>query len=122
MAFTDPQSITISGVTTSLPRTSQLSDESEYTSSDGLIKLSASHALTKGNRNRRVLRIDHAKLTADPFKPAENVKVAMSYYIVFDTPPAGYSAAEQLAVYTGFNTLHTATSHALITKLLGGES
>jgi hypothetical protein len=122
MAFTDPQLITISGVTSSLPRTSQLADESEYTSGDGLIQLSASHSATKGNRARRVLRIDHSKLTADPFKPAENVRVSMSNYIVFDVPPAGYTTAEQLAVYNGFKALYTATTDALITKLLGGES
>jgi len=122
MAFPDPQSVTISAVTTPLPRTSQLADESEYTSADGLIKISASHSLSKGNRSRRVLRIDHSKLTADPFKPTENVRVGMSNSILFDVPPAGYTNAEQLAVYVGFKTLFTATSDALISKLLGGES
>jgi hypothetical protein len=61
-------------------------------------------------------------LTADPFKPAENVRVSMSNYIVFDTPPAGYTAAEAKAVYDGFKALFTGTSDAMITKLLGGES
>lgn len=120
MAFTDPQSITIAGVTTPLPRTDVGSHKSEYQSSDGLITLTASHAL--GRRTRRVLRIDHSKLTADPFIPAQNSKVSMSNYIVFDVPIAGYTNAQQLEVYTGFKTLFTATSDALITKLLGGES
>jgi len=120
MAFTDPQSITISAVTTPLPRTSSGEDQSEYASADGLIKLSAAHSY--GKRERHTLRIDHAKLTADPFKPTENVRVGMSYYLVFDIPLAGYTDAEALAVYTGFKTLHTASSDALITKLLGGES
>jgi len=61
-------------------------------------------------------------LTTDPFKPSENVKVSMGYYLVFDLPPAGYTAAEALAVYTGFSALYSATSNAMITKLLGGES
>lgn len=122
MAFADPQSVTISAATSSLPRTSQLADESEYTSGDGLIKLSAAHTLTKGGRARRQLRIDHSKLTADPFKPAENVRVSMSCYIVFDVPPAGYTPAEALAVYTGFKNQFSASSDTLITKLLGGES
>jgi hypothetical protein len=69
-----------------------------------------------------MLRIDTSKLAPDPFKPAENVKVSMSHYMVFDLPPAGYSAAEQLAVYAGFKTLYTASTDAMITKLLGGES
>lgn len=120
MSFTDPQSVTISGVTTSLPRISVGDDKSEYSSGDGLIQLSASHIY--GKRTRRMLRIDTSKITTDPFKPSENVKVSMSNYMVFDIPPAGYTAAEALAVYTGFKTLFSATSDAVIVKLLGGES
>jgi len=123
MSFTDPLSITISGVTSSLPRTGDTpgdGDGSVYTSGDGLISLSASHSVAK--RRRRVLRVDVSKLTADPFKPAENVKVAMSNYMVFDIPPAGFTPAEALAVYAGFKTLYSATSDAVIVKLLGGES
>jgi hypothetical protein len=41
---------------------------------------------------------------------------------VFDTPKVGYSAAEILAVWAGFNTLLTASSNANVSKLLGGES
>jgi hypothetical protein len=46
----------------------------------------------------------------------------MSCYIVFDLPPAGYTSAEALAVYTGFKTQLAAGSDLLVTKLLGGES
>jgi len=120
MAFSDPQSVTISGTAISLPRTSVGKNESAYSSSDGLVTLSASHAY--GRRTRRVLRLDHAKLTADPFIPAQNTKVSMSNYIVFDVPVAGYTNTEALAVYAGFKAAFTATSDALITKLLGGES
>jgi len=120
MSFTDPLSITIGGTTTPLPRVSVGDDESEYTSGDGLIKVLASHQY--GKRTRRLLRIDTSKLTSDPFKPSENVKVSMGYYLVFDLPPAGYTAAEALAVYTGFAALYSASSNAMITKLLGGES
>lgn len=120
MSFTDPLSVTISGVTTPLPRISVGDDRSEYQSGDGLILVTASH--NYGKRTRRMLRIDTSKLTADPFKPAENVRVSMSNYIVFDVPPAGYTAAEAKAVYDGFKGLFTATSDAMITKLLGGES
>jgi hypothetical protein len=46
----------------------------------------------------------------------------MSNYMVFDIPPAGYTNAEALAIYQGFKTLLTASSDAVVTKLLGGES
>lgn len=120
MSFTDPLSVTISAVTTPLPRTGVGDDESEYTSADGLIQMKASHTYAK--RTRRMLRIDTSKITSDPFRPAENVKVSMSTYIVFDLPPAGYTAAEAKAVYDGFKTAITASSDLLITKLLAGES
>jgi hypothetical protein len=120
MSFADPQTVTISAVTSPLPKVSTIGDETTYQSADGLIQMLASH--DSGKRNRHLLRINHSKLTADPFIPAENVKVSMSCYIVFDVPPVGYTAVEQLAVYTGFKTQFTATSDTLITKLLAGES
>jgi hypothetical protein len=120
MSFTDPQTVTISAVTSSLPKVSTTGDETVYQDSTGLIQMLASH--DQGKRNRHLLRINHSKLTADPFIPAENVKVSMSCYLVFDVPLAGYTAAEQLAVYTGFKTQFSASSDALITKLLAGES
>jgi hypothetical protein len=120
MSFADPLTVTISGTPIALPRTSVGEDESEYTSGDGLVKVTASHSY--GKRDRRLIRIDHSKLSADVFRPTENVKSAMSYYGVFDLPKAGYTAADALAVFSGFNALMTASSNALVTKLLGGES
>lgn len=122
MSFTDPLSITISATTSPLPRIDVDGNKAVYQSSDGLIKVTADHDESKDKRARRVLRVDHSKLTANPHIPAENVRVSMSHYIVFDVPPAGYTAAEQLAVYTGFKTMYSASTDALITKLLGGES
>jgi hypothetical protein len=120
MSYTDPQTVTISGTAISLPRVSVGKNNSEYLSADGLVRLSASSLY--GKRTRRSLRIDHSKISADPFIPATNVKQSMSCYIVFDTPVVGYTAAEALAVYAGFKGQFTASSDALITKLLGGES
>lgn len=120
MSLTDPKSITISGTTLSLPRTSTGANASTYSSADGTVQVLASHTL--GKRNRRVLRIDHSKISSDVFVPAQNVKLSMSNYIVFDVPPVGYTIAEQKAVFDGFRTMFSASSDADITKLLGGES
>jgi hypothetical protein len=120
MSFTDPLSVTLSGSTISLPRTSVGDDESEYMSGDGLVRVTA--ASQYGKRTRRTIRIDTSKIAPDPFRPAENVSLSMSNYIVFDLPPAGYTAAEAKAVYDAFKGLITASSDLLITKLLGGES
>lgn len=64
MSLADPNSVTISAATTSLPRTAVGEDRSEYTSSDGLIQLIASHDY--GKRTRRMIRLDTSKITADP--------------------------------------------------------
>jgi hypothetical protein len=61
-------------------------------------------------------------VTPDPYISAQNVKVGMAIYLVIDTPPAGYSNTEITQVYTGFKGLYTASSDAVITKLIGGES
>jgi hypothetical protein len=50
------------------------------------------------------------------------VKVNSAIYLVVDVPPAGYTNAEIMQVYNGFKALYTATSDAVITKLIGGES
>jgi len=121
VSLADPQTVTISAATTPLPRTSVDKDESEYTSSDGLIRLSVSHSY--GKRTRRLIRIDHAKMAPDAFRPTENVQVGMAVYTVFDLPgKGGYTPAEALAVWQGFNAQLSATSNAVVTKLLGGES
>lgn len=120
MAFSDPQSITIAAATTSLPLVSRGEHKAVYSSSDGLIDLTASHAY--GRRTRRVLRLDHSKVSADPFIPDQNVERSCSIYTVFDLPPVGYTNAQILEVYEGFETLLTASSSALVAKLVGGES
>lgn len=120
MAITDPQSITISGVTTSLPRTEVQGTKSVYQSADGLLRFTASH--NYGKRTRRVVRIDHSKIAPDVFVPAQNQKLSMSNYLVFDIPALGYTLSEQQAVYAGFKAMLAVSSDAIITDLLGGES
>lgn len=122
MSFADPLSITIGAVTSSLPRTSTEGDETIYTSADGLVVFSASHAKSGKERVRRLLRVDTQKIAPDTFKPVENVMVGTSVYTVFDIPPAGYTPAELLALWTGYRTMLAASSDLLVTKLLAGES
>lgn len=122
MALSDPQSITISAEAISLPNVSRLGDTSRY-HGDGTntgVDLTLSHAY--GKRTRRVIRVDHSKITEDPYINNNNTLVSMSNYMVFDLPVIGYTATEAKAVYEGFKTLFTASSDAVITKLLGGES
>lgn len=122
MSFSEPLSLTVSGVTTPLPRVSVGERKSEYLSGDGLYEIIASHEGGKTKRLRRTLRLNATKVAADPFRDDVNVERSMSFYIVFDMPPVGYSATDAFAIYTGFKTMMIASSDIMITKLLGGES
>jgi len=118
--LSDPQSIKISGTTTSLPRTSAGTNSSTYTSEDGTIVLTLS--TQKSGRTRQVCRVDVSKITADPFIPAQNTEVSMSFYIVFDRPVAGYNNTEALGVASGLIEALTASSNSILKALLGGQS
>ncbi len=118
--FADPQSVTINAVPISLPRTSASSNAGGFTSNDGVVSETVSHQY--GKRSRRVYRIDHSKIAPDPLISAQNIKYRMSFYVVADVPVTGYTVVEQKQVIDGFVAQLNASSGALITKWLGGES
>lgn len=118
--LSDPQSITINAVAIPLPRTSSTDNAGEFRSADSMVSERVSHQY--GKRNRHLFRVDHSKVAPDPFQSSVNARYSMSTYIVFDVPPVGYTAAEAKQVVDGFIAQLTASSGALITRLLGGES
>jgi hypothetical protein len=120
MAFSDPQSVTISATPYSLPRVSTGDDSSEYKYADGSIIETVSSQY--GKRTRRQFKIAHSKVAVDPLVPTQNAPYSMSFYIVADTPVVGYTVAEQKAVIDGFIAQLNASSGALITAWLGGQN
>jgi len=121
MAFADPQSVTLATVAQSLPRTSSEPNKGTYTKDDGNLKLTVSHAY--GKRTRRVLRLDHAKVAADPLLASTNVRLTASVYLVVDTPPGyGYSVADAKSIVDALTGYLTASSGARATQFLGGEN
>lgn len=123
MAIADPQTVTITGPgTVSLPRTQPVNGPAgagRFQSSDGTISFDFSNAY--GSRTRRLARITYTKTIADPLTPANNVYRSMSFNIVCDIPPVGFTAAECKNVWDGFITQLNASSGAVVTKWLGGE-
>jgi len=119
--FTDPlPNVTINAVAQVLPRTPVGSNYGVFTKEDGLVKVTISSRKT-GNRTRRVVKIDHAKIAADPLLAGVNVKAAMSVYLVTDLPLTGFTVTEQKVVTDAFMTYLTASSGAKMLQLLGGE-
>lgn len=114
--FADPQSVTVNAVAKTLPLTSREGMESIYTESTGEHQLKVSHQLA--SRNRRVVRLDHEKVAADPLT-AVNATVSTSVYIVIDEPLWGYTDAE---VNYLVQALTLWLSSANVLKVLGGES
>jgi hypothetical protein len=119
VAFSDPQTVTINAIDQTMPRTGSGQNSGTFTTNDGTVKLTVSHAY--GKRNRRTIRIDHSKIAADPLL-SENMEFSMSTYLVVDVPTRGYTVTEAKQVVDGLLAYLSASSGANITKLLGGES
>lgn len=120
MALADP-TVTISGSAIALPRTGSGMREGEFTSADGLTKMTVRH--TSGNRrSRHFIRLDNSKIAADPLLAGVNVKSSLSSWLVIDAPETGYTIADQKAVVDAFTAFLTASTGAKVTQLLGNES
>jgi len=122
MSLPDPMAVTIGGTTISLPRTNVGEHMSEYSSSDGLTAVTASHQEARGGRKRRMIRLDVQKMSPDPFDDTRTREVSMATYVVFDLPDQGFTPAEAKAAFDGFRAMLAANSDAVVVKVLGGES
>jgi hypothetical protein len=120
MAFADPQSITISGATTSLPRTGAGIGAGAFGSNDGAITIDVRHAY--GKRTRRTVGVVTKKYSTDPARPDQNIPVSATVRLTVDAPVQGYTAADLEALLVGFMANLTAGTNANIKKLLGGEN
>lgn len=120
MAFSDPQTVTISSVAQTLPRTSSGVDSGVFSKDDGTVVLSVRHRY--GRRTRREFRLQHSKIAPDPLISAQNIKHSASFYFAVDVPVTGYTVAEAKAVGDAFIAYLTASSGENLTKLLGGEN
>jgi hypothetical protein len=120
MAFSDPQSVTVTGSASSLARTGSAIGSGSFSSNDGTVSLAVSSAY--GKRVRRTARINLSKIAADPLVSANNIKYSASAFIVVDAPITGFTVAELTTLIHGLSTWLTASSDANAIKLLGGEN
>lgn len=121
MALSDPQSVTIGGTATSLPNVERNGGSAVYQKDDGTVVLKVQH--TKGKtRTRRSVRLDLTKVVADPYASGISRPVSMSAFVNVDVPNLGLTLAEQKDLATALMTALTASSGALLTKILGGEN
>lgn len=119
MALTDPLSITIDGTAYSLARVIAVDGKSQYNSADGNTRLVVLQS--NGKRRRTAIRLEKTKVAADPLT-AINAYVDDAVYIMFDRPLVGFSNDEIVKQLTGLVTLASASSYALVSRALAGES
>lgn len=116
MAFTDPQSVTINTVATSLPRISTGDTKSMYSSADENKVLTISHQ-PSATRQRHMIRLDSRVVAADPIS-AVNVQQSLGVYLVIDQPNFGFADADINYVVQA---LSAWLSAANVLKVLGRE-
>nr|UJQ85405.1 MAG: hypothetical protein 2 [Leviviridae sp.] len=120
MALTDPYVVTIGGVAQSLVKVTTGENSAGYRSADGFNDMQVSH--TYGRRIVHRTRFHNSKMGTDPISPALNRPFDMAVSFSVNVPDVGYTAAEAKAVVDGYLATLTASSGAIIAKLLGGES
>lgn len=116
MAFADPQSITIAGVASSLPRTSTTDNKSVYKKADENIVMTVSHAKQSGRINS-LLRYDQRIVAADVLT-AENQFQTATVKIIFERPVVGFTATQ---IKDLFNAIKTQINDAAVDKVFGQE-
>lgn len=118
--FSDPQSVTIGGSATSLPRVGSGIGTGAFQTPSANVTLTVSHSY--GKRTRRTAKLTSKLLATDPITPSNNIPVSWSFYVVADAPLQGVTQDQQKDQAAALATWLTASSNANLIKLLGGEA
>lgn len=92
--FSDTTTLTVATVARTLTRIAFGDQKGIFQDATNGLKLTISHLLTKGNRKRLSVRLDHAKTAADPFIAGMSKPVSGSVLLTADYPALGYTTAE----------------------------
>jgi hypothetical protein len=119
--LTDPQAVTVNAVAQSLKRTGMGPNSGTFMTNDGAFKLTVSHNV--GNVNQRLIRLDRTQTVANPLTTGEYFETTDSVWLVSRTPRVGtLTVVQQKHLVDGFLVALQASSGALISQILGGES
>lgn len=137
MALADPQYLRYNGTVYATALTSVNGAQRTYSwttgnTTTGYGQMMVSHQRTTAGRSRRLARIGHSKVSADPLITGKNLEYSMSVSLIVDVPEKGYSAAEAQLVLEMLSTwlvggstsgvTNTPVNAATGVKFLGGES
>jgi hypothetical protein len=120
VAFNDPQSVTISGSASSLPRILTGTTVGSFKSSDGVTELTLDPRGT-AKRRRNVGRLYAKKNVTDPITGLVSQQGYM-VSITIDRPLSGITDADGEALATALFTWATASTNSNLKKLIAGEN
>lgn len=122
MAVSDPTSVSIGGEAVSLSRIATGDTTGSFTSGDHNLREFFYPRVTTAGRRANVVQLRQRKVTTDPLVSTTNVEVEASVSITVNVPATGFTTSEVLALLTALYGQLTASSNALATKLINGES
>jgi hypothetical protein len=117
--FADPFTITVNAIEKSLGRTGTGIDTAAYSTGDRAYRVLISHSY--GKRTRRMAKMVHDSLVANPLVSGQNINQTVSCHLVVDAPP-GYDTTLLKQDVDGYLAWLAASSGAAVAKLLAGES
>jgi hypothetical protein len=121
MALSDPQSVTLSGTATSLPRVTSGEARSRYSKDDGLLDLQVSHTAT-GKRKVDTLSLRQSKIVPNPLVAGVSQPEWFQVSISWSKPANGtITPAELKALSDAAIAYAAAGSGSVVTKIIGGE-
>ncbi len=115
----DPQSVTISGTATSLPRLEERPETHVYSNIALSADLFVTQKVDKQGRRRATVSLQKTVVLTDPITGLKS-RAPYSYTVGYSYPP-GVADVDVLALATALNTSLAATSNALALKVIGGE-
>lgn len=122
MAMPDPIVLPSYDGDTNVPldRISTSLNTSVYANVDKGLKLTISH--TYGKRTRRVVRLEHTKIVADPLVSTVSRPVSASVTFTVNLPEFGYSADDALILFTLLGGQMGVGTPTMGAKLIGGQN
>jgi len=115
--LSDPQSITIATIATSLPAVRIEATKTTYQSADGKQRLIISYDDKGKASTRYLIRYEEDAIAADPIS-AVNAKKTLAAYMVIDQPAFGFTDARVDEVMAGLKLLADST---FLLKVLGNQ-
>lgn len=117
--LTDPQSVTISGTASSLPRVDERPETHVYSNFADGVDLFVTQRVAKDGRRRANFTLQKSTIVTDPIT---GLKAKVPYSVTTSISiPIGITSADMEALYTAQASALSASTNALLKKVIGGE-